>query len=474
LVALLQVTSLKVALPAILGAMFVAAVLALRDPEQWAAWTFLLAVPLPMHAFLARLEPDHGGGALGIYLIAADLPLLILYLLWFRDWIRGRPTRNGRSRWFSALLVPFLLVGAVSVVYSPEPQWAMAEVIRWLKVAAVLLYVSRKLPRAHIRSCVWAIAASVLLESGISVAQMTTHSNLGLDKLEFLGAAGDQALTQEISRSESLFRGSGLSGHPNYLAGYLLLVVPIFLVDALSAERRRNRWLSAAVFGCGMAGLLATMSRAAWVSVAGASVMAFALAAGLGMLPLRRAAWVALATVLMAGAVTVGYADLVIKRFQSDFQQSWQLRQDLSRTALAIARDHPVGGVGLNNYTIVYPDYEPTFARQLIEMDGMLTVVHNVYALILAEVGFVGLCAFLVFPLGSVVLAVTRFREVESQHRGVVVGACCGIAGAMAFDLSEVSLWMDGSMYMLAFLAGLLAVCSSWRQSPHLSRVGPT
>src|SRR5262245_5932030 len=53
-----------------------------RESAYWCLFAFWMAVPLPMHAFLVRLDPLHGGGALGIYLVAADAPLLLLFVFW--------------------------------------------------------------------------------------------------------------------------------------------------------------------------------------------------------------------------------------------------------------------------------------------------------------------------------------------------------------------------------------------------------
>src|SRR5579872_6660321 len=111
-----------------------------REPERWCLFAFLVVTPLPMHAFLLKLSPLHGGGALGIYLMAADLPMLLLYCYWFLDWARKRNGGQRRPNRFIVALIPFLVVSGLSIVYSVRPLWAVCEWLRWIKVLLILIY----------------------------------------------------------------------------------------------------------------------------------------------------------------------------------------------------------------------------------------------------------------------------------------------------------------------------------------------
>ena len=109
--------------------------------------------------------------------------------------------------------------------------------------------------------------------------------------------------------------------------------------------------------------------------------------------------------------------------------------------------DHFIGGVGLNNYTIVYPQYDPPFARQLMEMDNMLTAVHNVFFLVFVEVGIIGLASFLFFYGGVLWVCLWRIREKPMWERCYCIGLACGLLGALAFDFTSLSLWVESQTH---------------------------
>jgi O-antigen ligase len=200
------------------------------------------------------------------------------------------------------------------------------------------------------------------------------------------------------------------------------------------------------------------MSRAAWVSFLIASTIGFICAVSQSVIHVKKAIMLSMVVLLTAGVLTLSFSSLIIKRFESDFSASWELRVQLNKTALAIAGDHPVGGVGLNNYTLVYPDYDPAFADQMLAMDDMLTVVHNVYLLILAEAGALGLAAFLAFYLGVFLRTASNLKRMSRFSRALALGILCGILGAMLCDLTEISLIFEVTMYTIPFLVGMLEV----------------
>ena len=469
--------TLKMLVPTLGCAAFLLIVVLSRRPERWCLFAFFLAVPLPMHAFFLKLEPLHGGGALGVYLVASDVPLILLYLLWFRDWIARRPLPRRSNRLWLAL-VPFLVVGALSAGYAPRPIWALCESLRWVKVLLIVVYMAKRLERSDLPFCFLSIGGSVVAESAVAVLQYVKRSNLGLDKLGVFGSGGDSGVAQELLTGQTLFRGAGLTGHPNFLASYLLLVLPAFGLLALADTRRywRIAWLG--VFACGLAGLVSTMSRAAWASFVIAGAAAIVAAVPLRLVPARRL--IAFGTLVVLAALVGGMSmeSVILERFRVDFSESWKLRVELNDAALAIVADHPVGGVGLNNYTVAFPDYDPSMASLMDDMDHMITVVHNVHLLVWAEVGTLGFASFLGFFAAVFVIAGRGLPFVEPWARAAMLGAIAGIGGALLFDLTEVSLWMEIGMYTVGFLAGAceplaarqLARAAAWRRAPSAMR----
>jgi len=455
LVGLARDAQLKYVVPLVAGIIFLLVVAISRRAERLCLIAFMLTIPFPMHAFLLKLDPMHGGGALGIYLMAADLPLILLYGCWFFDWVRGTRGWRNRSPRYIYLLLPFLLFSGLSVAWSTHPLWAVCEWVRWLKVLLILIYAVKRLRREDIPVCAWAWAASASLESAIAVLQYAKGSNLGLDKLGVFGAGGEQAVTQQLNTG-MLFRGSSLTGHPNFLASYLLLALPVFALSGLVEKEPLRKALWFGGFLLSLGGLASTMSRAAWVSFLIAAAVAFGVAVAQSLISVRRAAMLSLAALAIAGILGLSLSNVIRERFRGDWSESWKLRVELNEAAISMAQDHLVGGVGLNNYTAEFTQYDPSMADTMMKIDNMLTVVHNVYLLIWAEVGTLGLAAYALFVVGVFFIGGRSLRVMQSGDRALALGILAGIFGAMMFDLTEISLWMEIAMYSLAFWIGVL------------------
>jgi putative inorganic carbon (hco3(-)) transporter len=445
------------------GLLFLVALLMARRAERLCLLAFVAAIPLPMHAFLYKLDPMHAGGALGAYLVAADLPLAGMYLFWFLDWARGAAGPRPRPLRYAVFLLPFLLFSGMSIAWSSHPVWAVCEWLRWVKVLLIVIYAARRLRREDIPACTWTLMASACLESAIATMQSLTHSNLGLDKLGVFGAGGEQAVTQQLATGGMLFRGSALTGHPNFLATYLLLTLPMLALVGLMERRPLRKVLWYGGFLVCLAGLAGTMSRAAWVSFAIAAALAFAAAVAQHLIPIKRSAILLLSALAIAGIAGLSLQNLILERFHADWNESWKLRVELNEAAMAMAQDHLVGGVGLNNYTAEFPQYDPEMADLMMKMDNMLTVVHNTYLLIWAEVGTLGLAAFACFVGGAFWRGGRALHSMAPKDRALALGILAGIFGALLFDLTEISLWMEIGMYSLGFWIGVLEPLSGTR-----------
>jgi len=452
---------MKYVIPLVGGILLLLAMVAFRRAEQICLAAFIAAIPFPMHAFLLKLDPMHGGGALGIYIMGADLPLVLLYICWFFDRKRGTFEQPPRSTRYALYLVPFLLFSGLSVAWSPHPLWAACEVLRWLKVLLILIYATKRLRRENILFCAWVLMGSTCLQSAIAILQSVKHSNLGLDKLGVFGKGGEEAVTQSLDSGTQLFRGTGLTGHPNFLASYLLLSLPIFVMLALVEKRPWPKALWCGGFLLSFGGLCSTMSRAAWVSFLIAGTLLFFLSIAQSLISVKRATFLALSALAIAGILGLSFSEFIRERFQGDWSESWKLRVELNEAAIGMARDHPIGGVGSNNFTAEFPQYDPSMADIMLKIDNMYTVVHNVYLLVWAEVGTIGLAAYAFFFVAVFVRGTKALRSMNPRDRALTLGIFTGVLGAMMFDLTEISLWMEICMYSLAFWIGVLEPLST-------------
>jgi O-antigen ligase len=142
-------------------------------------------------------------------------------------------------------------------------------------------------------------------------------------------------------------------------------------------------------------------------------------------------------------------------------------RDDLWAVAWQITRDHPLAGVGMDNFTAVAPEYlqrNLDVRRPDLFLRANSTEVHNTYLSVLAELGVVGLILFLGF-LGAVLVvacrsarALARGPDLESDllARALIVGAAGMLAAYFFFSAEfEKQLWLIlGSLIALSTLAG--------------------
>lgn len=439
--------------------------------ERICLWAFLLTTPLPMHVFLVELQPLHGGGSLGIYLQPPDFCLALVYVFWIASKLGDCP-REEHSWRMVLLFLPFLCWGALSMLWANASFWALCEWLRWVKVGLVLLYATRRLKKSDVESCLWVLALSVALQGGVGILQAGFKSNLGLEKLGLFGSGARYDATQEILGGVALFRGSGLTSHPNFLASYLLLLLPLLLTRSIIARgKTKVLWYAALAIGTG--GLFSTMSRTAWASFLGVGAAVLVAAIFYRLLTLRSAFQLSMALLAAVLGLVLYFLPTIRGRFEADFSESWKLRKDLASTALDIAADHPAAGVGLNNYTLIYPQYNPGYAAELMENDDMITVVHNVFLLVLAETGAIGLLAFLLFYGGIFAGGLAGLRTRGLRQRAAILGLLGGILAAMLLDLTEFSLWTELCMYTVAFSAGLVDCLNPSRRGQRFLTLDP-
>src|SRR5207253_9160049 len=98
-----------------------------------------------------------------------------------------------------------------------------------------------------------------------------------------------------------------------------------------------------------------------------------------------------------------------------------EARAELNATALQIIRDAPLFGVGLNNYSVMLDDYD---------FYGFIFPgypVHNLFLLVFAEMGLVGLLAQLAALGGLMVLALRLARNRDPLLGPLGVGASAAL-----------------------------------------------
>jgi len=191
----------------------------------------------------------------------------------------------------------------------------------------------------------------------------------------------------------------GMFENPNDLATALDLLLP-FAVLLTLIRKGLSRLFYLGCAACIAVGVLVTFSRGGFLGlIALSGVLLWKLGRGRR---LKTTLGAALVCGILFAALPGGYGDRVATIFKSDEDQtgSAQLRRELMERAATVAINRPIVGVGMGNFHI-YSIREK--------------VAHNAYLEIAAELGVMGLIAYLI-----VILAPFRsLRRIERQTRGV-------------------------------------------------------
>jgi O-Antigen ligase len=331
------------------------------------------------------------------YFIAAAVPGLLLIplghsLLFRREKLIFPPA--------TMLVLSFVIVQALSTLFSSQPETAMSSLFRSLTqgIAVFALLVNAVRTPDILRGATWALIAGGALMGTASIHQYATgsyDSNYGgLAQLEDLHAHGGAVVKRSGDR-----RTAGTVGEKNRFAQNMLMLLPIALFCCLAERSTRTRILAATIAAITMFGWAVAFSRGCAVALALTAVVGVLI----GCFKLRHLAIVSLAAFVIL---------LCVPRYQTRLASLAALtgvlesKQTLAHTAdgsirgrftemLAASRvfaDHPLLGVG--------PSVFPYYAREYGKQGGLRALetkrqAHNLYLGIAAEQGILGLLCFL-------------------------------------------------------------------------------
>lgn len=205
---------------------------------------------------------------------------------------------------------------------------------------------------------------------------------------------------------------------PGELAGYLLMFLPVAFAVARFTRARGLRITAWIALGCGMAALLMSFSRTAWVGLAAAIAFYLFFAQNV------RRRYVPL--VLLAGVTAV----LVAFNAHHNPSENYT-RLSIWQAGVEIVRRFPLTGVGPFDFARIY---------RLVRLpDGDATAfhAHSFLLTIFAETGILGLSAVLFAWWRFVVELVRRVRAATPEHAAIALAVAAGLAGTWVQGLID-------------------------------------
>ncbi len=227
---------------------------------------------------------------------------------------------------------------------------------------------------------------------------------------------------------------------PNESGSMWMLAIVLSAVYSIAVGVRPWVWFGRSGVLTGIAGLSLTMSRGSLIGTAVMGLFAVLRPKTLRLLLLVAIAAL-LALSLSTSLVTSSVEDLLNHPSNIDRVLAW-------RVAPAMIADHPIVGIGVGEYSRVYPEY------RLPETEKDLTHAHNYIVHVLVELGIVGS-----FPLLLVLFLVGTYAlRLWAQGTGAARVLGIGWMGLLAreqFDVTNLSadvatgFWIVGALVLL-------------------------
>lgn len=427
----------------------------LIPPSKLVFFLFLFFLPQqfgphswPAFSYVHGVRVDYLSPALYV----SDVLIIILFLLSFRQVYSSRLTRKLIS---SKLFILFLFILLTPLFFTKSPPALLYGMLKLFEFVYLGLFISTQIKKADIPQMIGVIALTGFFESILAISQFFKQGSVG-GLLYFFGERTYHLSTIGIAVMNTagglIVRPYGTFPHPNVLAFFLFTSIVFSVYRAKKERNGEIKSLLILSFAACQIALLLTFSRVVIILN-----ILFLLYVFL-FLPLKEkiATKKKLTGVLVISIFFILYFLLYNLRF-FDFQNLIKdviPRQDLTAVSLSIVKNFPIFGIGLNNFFYYQVEFQKHFSTVYLQP------VHNIFLLLIAQIGIVGFLIFGYFitvTIVNLVHSVKKAREVFSFQKAVLF-LLISILIAGFFD--HYFLTIQQGQLMLALILGL-----SWNRS---------
>lgn len=377
--ALEQFCTITISLTIIPFALSVFSILTMRRVQRILLAIAVLNIPLQFEKHFFLIESASKLGSLGgLQISLTNISLTGLYVAWLIE-AAIRPGLHARQRRILGKLTPpallLLFFNTVSLLVAGSVTLGVFQVWSVLVLFLLYMYVA-KMPASR-DDVVFIVRLLLIGLVGESILMLAQAGGL-VGNIQFLGI-----------KARSVFAGdtrvSGTIGSPNPAAAYLVMMMMVAVGVMLADVRRVDKYLAGSGFALACVPLIFTLSRGGWIAFFVGLVTIITLGA-------RRIPKTVVAAVVVFVFMIIPFRNVISVRLYSDDNGSAAARMPLNDLAGDMIANHPLLGVGANNFALAMGPYlEHKFSGDFIY------TVHNTYLLVWTETGIGGLIAFLWF-----------------------------------------------------------------------------
>ncbi len=341
---------------------------------------------------------------------------------------------RGQWSWLDGAVLAFVVVSVASLFVAEYPKYALREFRGMVLEPALFYLMLRTTARRH--PALWRVVdawmAAGVLVAVIGLVQYALNINI-------------------ITAEAGQHRLRSVYGSPNNVGLFLGRVLPVMIAVALLGAGRR-RWLYGLSAVPVAAAILLSFSKGALLLGVPAALLVIGVLAG------GRWLWATLAAV---GAGAVAAIPLLrTPRFQSllDVTSGTSFfRLNLWQSALWMIRDHPMLGVGLDNFLY---QYRGRYMFPEAWAEPMLSHPHNLVLDYAARLGLMGLAAgvWLHIEFWRAAFPLRHLRD--PLNRALAIGLMASMADFLAHGLVDASYFVVDLSYVFMMTLALVQILS--------------
>jgi len=411
----------------------------------------LLALSIPFNLGVNFFYRPH----IGTSSIAISLSIVLVFILFLLMAYKRVLIGKMYFEFNKTLILPvlaYMLAGILSLLNADHPDLVGLDIVRMLTLLGILLVMMNLKNEKQVRFFLLFLLLGVLMQGIIAGVQYYTDKPLGLNIL------GEEKTLEAQDLGYLVSRAGGTIGHPNILAYYFEILLPLNLALLLVEPKFKIRLYLLGTLGVGLAAFVATLSRGGWVTIPISFSIVFFV--------LFKDRFFRLSTffiLFLAGCLLLGFLYLAFpvieKRLTVDDYQSAASRIPMNEATFSIIKRFPVVGAGLNNFPEFFHKYDQTGKSRIL---GGKHVVHNLFLWVWAEIGTIGLLAFL-WIFGSVFFVIrSLLSKVDPWFKGLLTGIGAGLFAHLFHGLVDpgfkVNLPTSVLVYALIGLVGAVSI----------------
>lgn len=231
-------------------------------------------------------------------------------------------------------------------------------------------------------------------------------------------------------------------GQPNWLASYLVLILPLALAQIFTTKVTQRRILFSLMSLIIFIAFVFTNSRSGLVGLIVSLLIFFAI---LGTKQLKKNLQFFLAVLVFAIAIAAVAGTTLFARIYEAVNprtqpqagtESSQIRLIVWRGAIEIFKSNPITGTGPETFAYSYYQYRPLAHNQTTEWNFFYNKAHNEFLNYLANLGILGFGAYAGFVITTIVML---WRARQSIAAKSVLAAIIGYQVTIFFGFSTVA-----------------------------------